>query len=143
MRFKKIETEKGELAQGQTDKATTQLGERKEHPCRDKERGTLPLEWRELERFVEAHRAVRPSESYLTRFWHRFLPRLRVAIRKDELVREYLRETFWQRWIVRTAAAAAIALCAFGWIVARQENLRLQSHLTQLERDFQTLKAGM
>jgi hypothetical protein len=143
MRFRKIETEKGKLAQDQGEKETAQLAEQKEHPCREKQRGSLPLEWKELEPFIEAHRTVRPAEHYLERFWHRFLPRLNLAIRKDELVREYLRETFWPRWMLRAAAALVIGALAFGWIAGREENQRLQSRLTQLEREIQVMKAGM
>ena len=143
MRFRRIETEKGKLAQDQGEKETAQLAEQKEHPCREKQRGTLPLEWRELAPFIEAHRAVRPTEHYLDGFWRRFFPRLNLAIRKDELVREYLRETFWPRWMLRAAAALVVGALAFGWIAAREENQRLQSRLTQLERDIQVMKAGM
>ena len=149
MRFRKIETEKGKLAQDQSgsqsqaEKSATQQEQRQEHPCLEREHGTLPLEWRELAPFVEAHRAVRPTERYLERFWHRFLPRLNRAIRKDEMVREYLRETFWPRWLLRAAAAAVVAVLAYGWVSAFQENQRLNSRLTQLERDIQATKAGM
>ena len=143
MRFRKIETEKGKLAQDQGEKETVQLAEQKEHPCREKQRGTLPLEWRELAPFIEAHRAVRPTEHYLDGFWRRFFPRLKLAIRKDKLVREYLRETFWPRWMLRAAAVLVVGALAFGWVAAREENQRLQFRLSQLEREIQVMKAGM
>ena len=136
MRFRKIETEKGK----------GQLAEQQELSSggkQQKERGALPLEWRELAPFIEAHRAVRPTEHYLERFWHRFLPRLNLAIRKDELVREYLRETFWPRWMLRAAAALVVGALAFGWLAAREENRQLHSRLSQLEREIQVMKAGM
>ena len=147
MRFRNIETEKVKLAQDQSqsqaEKRATQQEQRQEHPSRETQRGSLPLEWKELAPFIEAHRAVRPSGHYLDRFWHRFLPRLNLAIRKDELVREYLRETFWPRWMLRAAAALVVGALAFGWIAAREENRQLHSRLSQLEREIQVMKAGM
>jgi hypothetical protein len=149
MRFRKIETQKGNAAQSsalsreQAEKGKVELAEQKEHPCREKPRGSLPLEWKELAPFIEAHRTVRPTEHYLDGFWRRFFPRLNLAIRKDELVREYLRETFWPRWMLRAAAVLVVGVLAFGWVAAREENQRLQSRLSQLERDIQVMKAGM
>lgn len=150
MRFQKIETHKP------VEKETQTSAEQKTRETESAGRGVglqvrrdpreagIPLEWQRLTPFIEAHRARQPSEQYLQGFWGRLLPRLKRTLRQNELVREYLRQTFWPRWIMRAAATALIAAMAFGLLFLREENQSLQRRVAQLEgRVQELLKAGM
>jgi hypothetical protein len=97
---------------------------------------SLPVEWRTLTPLIEAHRSRRPTAEYLDTFWSRLRPRILRIIRQDQLVREYLRRTFWKRWIIRAAAVLALAALALSWNAERRKGERMNQRLTQLEQQL-------
>ena len=118
MRFKRLDTHKREKEKSrslsdeeqsasESKGALLEIGESSAKGSQSA-KGSLPLEWKSLAPFIETERSRQPSREYLEGFWGRLLPRLKVAIRHDAAVREYLRRTFWPRWAMRAAAAATI-----------------------------------
>ncbi|MBN1865885.1 hypothetical protein JW916_01210 [Candidatus Sumerlaeota bacterium] len=106
-------------------------------------KGSIPIEWRPLSRFIEAGRNVQPPEEYTRSFWSRLLPRLKQVARRDEMVREYLRETFWWRWSLRAAAALVAVAMLYGLFSLHAKNRDLSGQIARLEKEVQVLQAGM
>ncbi|NQU44591.1 hypothetical protein HQ520_14975 [bacterium] len=138
MRFKRIESETG-----REDVQDRQIQEERHHAEQEEEaerlshrpsKSSLPIEWKHLSRFVESERSVTVSRTYLAGFWERFWPRLHRAIRQEELVREYLRETFWRRWALRAVAIAILVALALGMYLLHEDNQRLKRQMDQLEQ---------
>lgn len=112
-------------------------------PGQETKKASLPLEWKSLAPFIEAQRARRPDPGYTARFWRRIRPLIERRIHQQELVQEYLRETFWRRWGLRTAAAVMFLALLFGLGNLHKENRTLQVRVETLEEDIRFMRAGM
>ena len=152
MRFRKIERSEGDRKSPATEQQQEENSLRRRRTAPETQESeslqeanagpALPLEWRKLGAFIEAERAVEPTEEYLDGFWARLLPRLRAAIRQDAAVRAYLRRTFWRRWALRATATAAIFALLVVVQSLRQDIRYLQSTVTDLQRKIELLEAG-
>jgi anti-sigma-K factor RskA len=144
MRFRQFEPHKSRLAgeqnaeisQEQRKRALPELQEGKA----DEKKRAIPLEWRTLAPFIETYRSQRLTHGYSGEFWRRLLPRLRRAIRQDELVREYLRRTFWRRWALRAVAASALLALAFSLCAERERSRLLRNRIDALEKQIQAMQ---
>lgn len=148
MAFRKFDTHENLPEQQREGEATAKRKrvapeiEQSAESAQQDQKTALPLEWRKLAPFIEAQRSQKPTEAYLSSFWSRLRPRLRRAIRRDELVREYLRDTFWRRWALRTATAALLLALAYSWNIQRSQMDQMRSQMNQMQQQIQTLKGG-
>ena len=152
MRFRNIERRESEQESASAQDHREEKSVRRKRAAPEMQEGAtthetsagpaLPLEWRKLGPFIEAERAVEPTEEYLEGFWGRLLPRLRAAIRQDEAVRAYLRGTFWRRWALRATATAAILALLFVVQSLRQDIRYLQGTVADLQQQIERLEAG-
>jgi len=139
MRFKNIKPNlSDELHQEQN-----QSSEIEERQNKKKQPRQLPLEWNKLEPFLEEHRQQQPSEQYLSEFPSRLMPKLQESAQAAQWLRQYLRDTFWQRWGIRLATAMLFLAIGLSLLRMNKDNQQLMAKVEGLEQEISTLQAGM
>ena len=149
MRFRdfhphKTHVEQKSEVETQTQRRSRATVETQEKPVEQKtqQRSGIPLEWQRLAHFIEASRSIEPAKGYIESFWKRLLPRVNRLARQNELVREYLRETFWRRLSIRIAIAATMATMLYGIYSLSAQNRDLQHRLDKMQKEIQAIPTG-
>ena len=98
---------------------------------------SIAPEWLPLARFIETEQCRHLSDDQMKSFVHQLRERLDEVQRQDEAVHDWLKRTFWRRWLVRGIAAAIVAIL-LALLFLKQHEIRALHERLALAPDAQS-----